>query len=306
MVEHGAAGALLYTYDHGHVTELQSGLADIAAERPMGPQDRYRIGSLTKTYVSTAVLQLVAEHRVDLAAPVSRYLPGLMGGAPRLTIRQLLNHTSGLYEFNDDPRVLAPYLAGRPRARVVAASARPSRPDPRPGLPPGSEYHYSNTNYLLAGLVVQAVTGHRLADVLAHRVFAPARADGDDLHAVADVARPCGTRVLRLPGRRPADATSRPSTRTPGPPAPWCRPRRTWPASTGACSRAAAAPTTHVGDADDGGRLRRGGPGHEVRAGPRELRDAVRHGVGSRRQLPRLHHLRLLLGRRAVVRASCS
>ena len=94
------------------MTELQSGLADIEAERPMGPQDRYRIGSLTKTYVSTAVLQLVAQHRVDLAAPVSRYLPGLMGGAPRLTIRQLLNHTSGLYEFNDDPRVLAPYLAG--------------------------------------------------------------------------------------------------------------------------------------------------------------------------------------------------
>ena len=205
LVDDGAPGALLYTYDHGQVTALQSGLADIAAERPMGPQDRYRIGSLTKTYVSTAVLQLVAKHRVDLAAPVSRYLPGLMGGAPRITIRQLLNHTSGLYEFNDDPRVLAPYLAGdlghvwSPRRLVRLAltydlAARP-----------GSAYHYSNTNYLLAGLVVQAVTGHRLGDVLRSSRVRAGGVGGDDLHALTDVARSRGARVLRLLRRRRAD-----------------------------------------------------------------------------------------------------
>jgi len=166
LVEDGAPGALLYTYDHGRVTELQSGVADIAAGTPMSAQDHYRIGSLTKTYVSTAVLDLVAEHRIRLKDPVKRYLPGFLNGGPRVTIRQLLNHTSGLYEFNDDPRVLAPYLKGdlehvwTPQQLVRIALTHDSV------SAPGAEYHYSNTNYLLAGLLVQSVTGHRLADVL--------------------------------------------------------------------------------------------------------------------------------------------
>ena len=62
------------------MTELQSGVADLAAGTPMSPQDHYRIGSLTKTYVSTAVLDLVAEHRIRLKDPVKRYLPGFLTG----------------------------------------------------------------------------------------------------------------------------------------------------------------------------------------------------------------------------------
>ena len=174
----------------------------------MGPDDRYRIGSLTKTYVSTAVLQLVAQHRVDLAAPVSRYLPGLMGGAPRLTIRQLLNHTSGLYEFNDDPRVLAPYLAGHlghvwsPRRLVRLALTYDLM------ARPGSEFHYSNTNYLLAGLVVQAVTGHRLGDVLRHRLFAPAGLTATTFTRSRTLPDPAVHGYFVFSGNQPTDITS--------------------------------------------------------------------------------------------------
>ena len=208
LVEDGAPGALLYTYDHGHVTALQSGVADIAADRPMGPQDRYRIGSLTTTYVSTAVLQLVAKHRVDLAAPVSRYLPGLMGGAPRLTIGQLLNHTSGLYEFNDDPRVLAPYLSGdlgyvwspRRLVRLALTHDLVARP--------GSAYHYSNTNYLLAGLVVQAVTGHRLGDVLRDRVFSRAHLSATTFTPSRKLPDPAAHGYFTFSGDEPTDITS--------------------------------------------------------------------------------------------------
>jgi D-alanyl-D-alanine carboxypeptidase len=177
LVEDGAPGALLYTYDHGRVTELQSGVADIAAGTPMSAQDHYRIGSLTKTYVSTAVLDLVAEHRIRLKDPVKKYLPGFLNGGPRVTIRQLLNHTSGLYDFNEDPRVVAPYYEGdlehvwTPQQLVRIALTHDSV------SAPGAEYHYSNTNYVLAGLLVQSVTGHRLADVLSHRVFAPAHVE---------------------------------------------------------------------------------------------------------------------------------
>lgn len=171
LVEDGAPGALLYSYDHGRVTAVQSGVADIAADSPMDAQATYRIGSLTKTYVATAVLQLVDKHRIALSDPARRYLPGLLAGQPRVTIRQLLNHTSGVFDFNNDPRVLAPYFEGdlghvwTPRSLVRLALTH------EPVARPGTGYHYSNTNYVLAGLIVQVVTGHRLGHVLRHRVF---------------------------------------------------------------------------------------------------------------------------------------
>ena len=207
LVEDGAPGALLYTYDHGRVTELQSGVADIAAGTPMSGQDHYRIGSLTKTYVSTAVLDLVAEHRIRLKDPVKKYLPGFLNGGPRVTIRQLLNHTSGLYEFNDDPRVLAPYLKGdlehvwTPQQLVRIALTHDSV------SAPGAEYHYSNTNYLLAGLLVQAVTGHRLADVLSHRVFAPAQLEATTFTTSTTLPAPAAHGYFVFSGDEPSDIT---------------------------------------------------------------------------------------------------
>jgi D-alanyl-D-alanine carboxypeptidase len=208
LVEDGAPGALLYSYDRGQVTALQSGVADIAAGTPMSPEDSLRIGSLTKTYVSTAVLQLVAKHRIDLGDPASRYLPGLLAGQPRITLRQLLNHTSGIYEFNDDPRVLAPYLKGdlghvwTPRQLVRIALSHD------PVDQPGTAFHYSNTNYLLAGLVVQAVTGHRLGDVLHHRVFSRANLSATTFTASRTLPAPAAHGYFVLSGDNPTDITS--------------------------------------------------------------------------------------------------
>jgi len=208
LVEDGSPGALLYTYDHGRVTELQSGVADLAAGTAMSAQDHYRIGSLTKTYVSAAVLDLVAKHRIRLKDPVKRYLPGFLNGGPRVTIRQLLNHTSGLYEFNDDPRVLAPYLKGdlahvwTPQQLVRIALTHDSV------SAPGAEYHYSNTNYLLAGLVVQAVTGHPLADVLQRRVFSRAHLESTTFTASTDLPAPATHGYFTFSGDQPTDITS--------------------------------------------------------------------------------------------------
>ena len=208
LVEDGAPGALLYTYDHGRVTELQSGVADLAAGTPMSPQDHYRIGSLTKTYVSTAVLDLVAKQRIRLQDPVRRYLPGFLNGGPRVTIRQLLDHTSGLYEFNDDPRVLAPYLKGdlahvwTPQQLVRIALTHDSV------SAPGAAYHYSNTNYLLAGLLVQAVTGHPLGDVLGRRVFSRAHLKSTTFAASTTLPAPAAHGYFTFSGDQPTDITS--------------------------------------------------------------------------------------------------
>jgi D-alanyl-D-alanine carboxypeptidase len=208
LVADGAPGALLYTYDHGQVTELQSGVAAIATERPISAQDRYRIGSLTKTYVSTAVLQLVAKKRIHLGDPASRYLPDLLAGEPRVSIRQLLNHTSGVFDFNEDPRVLAPYLDGdlghvwSPRSLVRIALTH------APVARPGTEYHYSNTNYLLAGLVVEAVTGHPLGEVLRNRVFSRAHLSTTTFTPSRKLPDPAAHGYFTFSGDEPTDITS--------------------------------------------------------------------------------------------------
>jgi len=208
LVEKGSPGAVLYTYDGGHVTALQSGVADIDAGTPMTADTFFRIGSLTKTYVSTAVLRLVAKHRLALEDPVDRYLPGLMSGQQRVTVRQLLNHTSGLYEFNDDPRVLAPYLGGdlghvwTPRSLVRIALSH------GPVAEPGTAYHYANTNYVLAGLVVQAVTGKRLGAVLRNSVFSPAGLSATTFTASRTLPTPAAHGYVVLPGsHQPTDIT---------------------------------------------------------------------------------------------------
>ena len=174
----------------------------------MGPQDHYRIGSLTKTYVSTAVLDLVAKHRIRLQDPVRRYLPGFLNGGPRVTIRQLLNHTSGLYEFNDDPRVLAPYLEGdlehvwTPQQLVRIALTHDSV------SAPGAAYHYSNTNYLLAGLVVQAVTGRRLGEVLAPSGLLAGAPRSTTFTTSTTLPAPAAHGYFTFSGDQPTDITS--------------------------------------------------------------------------------------------------
>ncbi len=102
---------------HGRAQwHLAAGVASRATDAPAHPWDRVRIGSNTKAFVSTVLLQLEAEHRLSLNDTVSRWLPGLVSGhgnnGSKITIRELLDHTSGLYNYTDDPRVIAPYLNG--------------------------------------------------------------------------------------------------------------------------------------------------------------------------------------------------
>lgn len=207
LVEGGAPGAVLYSVDRGHVTALQSGVINLADGTPMPPDARYRIGSLTKTYVSTAVLRLVARDRLRLDDPASRYLPHLLAGRPRITVRQLLDHTSGVFDFNEDPRVLAPYLDGdlghvwTPRALVRIALSHDTVDAP------GAAYHYSNTNYVLAGLMVQAVTGHRLGDVLRRSVFARAHLRATTFTPSTTLPAPAVHGYFVLSGDEPTDIT---------------------------------------------------------------------------------------------------
>ncbi|WP_225823635.1 serine hydrolase domain-containing protein [Streptomyces naphthomycinicus] len=151
---------------------LADGVAELGTGRPMNTTDRLRVGSVTKTFTATVVLQLAAERRLLLDAPVERYLPGLIreGGhdGRRITVRRILQHTSGLPDYLDAPEWEHPERVRdrhfEPR-RLVARALRLPRPE--------HTWHYATTNYLVAGLLVRAVTGHSPEAEITRRVIAP-------------------------------------------------------------------------------------------------------------------------------------
>jgi D-alanyl-D-alanine carboxypeptidase len=173
IVAGGAPGAIMVVRTPGRTLRLASGLADRDARTPMRPGMHLRIASVTKTYTAAVVLQLVAERKLRLGDSVQRWLPGLVPNGGNITVRQLLGHTSGLGDFEFDPRVLAPYLAGdlghrwAPRRLAEIGAEQPLF------FPPGQDIAYSNTNYVLLGLIVERITGHSLERELRHRLFRP-------------------------------------------------------------------------------------------------------------------------------------
>ena len=112
VVAAGAPGAILLVRDGNRITRLTAGLGDIARKTPMRPDNHFKIASLTKAYTATVVLQLVGEGKLALDDTVEQRLPGVVPNGRKISIRQLLNHTSGLAEFENDPRYLKPYLSG--------------------------------------------------------------------------------------------------------------------------------------------------------------------------------------------------
>lgn len=151
-----------------------SGRARPGLTKPPAGDERFRIGSVTKTFVATAILQLVDEGRVDLDAPVETYLPGTVPGGAAITVRQVLNHTSGLYDYMKGEGWSTNRWRGAARLTaytpddLLAEAFRHA-----PYFPPGTDFRYSNTNYVVAGRIVEAVTGRPYADVVRHRILEP-------------------------------------------------------------------------------------------------------------------------------------
>ncbi|WP_240800651.1 beta-lactamase family protein [Streptomyces sp. ICN441] len=172
IVAGGVPGVIALRRRGSEVRTATSGTSDRRTGDPIHAGDRLRIGSNTKTFVATVVLQLAGERRLRLTDTVERWLPGLVPNGSAITIRQLLHHTSGLYDYAGDPRLLAPYATDRahywpPRGLVALAASHP------PLFPPGASWSYSNTNYVLLGLVIEAVTGRRADAEVRERVLRP-------------------------------------------------------------------------------------------------------------------------------------
>ena len=172
LVKAGAPGALVYVRTPTAARAGTAGFADVSAHATMRAGYRWRIASLTKAFVATVVLQLEAEGKLDIDDPLERWLPGLVPNGGAITLRELLNHTSGLYNYTDDNDWITAVVANpmrpwSPRELIAIGLTHPAL------FPPGANWSYSNTNYILLGLVVEAATGSSLADELQRRIFLP-------------------------------------------------------------------------------------------------------------------------------------
>ncbi|HYM83351.1 MAG TPA: serine hydrolase domain-containing protein [Candidatus Dormibacteraeota bacterium] len=144
-------------------------VADAAHATPMTPDTAFCLASITKTFVAALAIQLVGERRLTLDAPVAPLLPGL-GLDRRITLRMLLDHTSGLPDIFMAPGIDRALLAAPDRAWTLAASLAFDR---RPRAVPGTSWAYSNTNYLLLGVLLEKVTGQPFASLVRTRLLDP-------------------------------------------------------------------------------------------------------------------------------------
>lgn len=154
------------SYVHGF------GTADLATGRRLTPFDHFRIGSNTKTFVVAVLLQLVDEGLISLDDPLSKFSLGVdVPNAEHITLRELCQMRSGLFEAFDSPQfdnmTVTPGQKFDPRTIIKWAVAQ------KPYFAPGTGYHYSNTNYLLLGLVIENVTKHSLAYEIDNRLLTP-------------------------------------------------------------------------------------------------------------------------------------
>ncbi|MFF5549888.1 serine hydrolase domain-containing protein [Streptomyces olivaceoviridis] len=188
-VARGAPGALARIDDRGRTYRVTQGVADRATRRAVSTDDRFRIGSVTKTFSAVVLLQLVDEHRLSLDAPVNRYLPDLLPD-DRITVRHVLSHRSGLYDYTDD--MFASSVSGFEAVRkkvftyrqLVALSLRKPRTNA-----PGAAYAYSNTNFVVAGLLIEKLTGRSVRTAYQDRVIGPLKLK-DTFYVHPDTAIP--------------------------------------------------------------------------------------------------------------------
>jgi len=145
------------------------GVRDITTGEPMDPAYKTRIGSLTKTFTGTVILQLVDEGKIGLGDTLDKYRP-YIPNADKITIRELLNMTSGIYNYLEIDWIGKAIFANRfrvwePKELVNAAIKE------KPYFEPGAEFHYSNTNTVILGMIIEQITGNRADDEINTRII---------------------------------------------------------------------------------------------------------------------------------------
>ncbi len=153
------AGKVVYTHAYG--------LAQIEPDRPATPDMRYSIGSVSKQFTAAAILLLQEQGKLTLDDPVGKYVPGITRG-DEVTIRQILSHTSGYQDYWPEDYLMTPMMKPSTPQQIIDTWARKPL-----DFEPGTQWQYSNTNYVIAGLIVEKVSGQKVMDFLVEHVFRP-------------------------------------------------------------------------------------------------------------------------------------
>ncbi|MER8095077.1 serine hydrolase domain-containing protein [Streptomyces goshikiensis] len=169
----GAPGAMVRVTGSGAPLTQAEGVQDKTTGAAMDPNSRFRIGSVTKTFSAVVLLQLVDEGKLKLDDPVNTYLPGLLPD-DRITVRHLLTHRSGLADYTNAmfEHTVPGFEAVRNKVftyqELVALSLR----EPRTAQP-GASYSYSNTNFVVVGMLIEKATGRTVAKEYERRIIKP-------------------------------------------------------------------------------------------------------------------------------------
>lgn len=153
-----------------------TGVSDRVTKTPLQPDDAFQIGSITKMFTATVILQLAEEGVLTLDDPLSAWLPDAAAGLPygdQITLRHLLQHTSGVFNYTDDVDMLNAYLTNPTQTIEPQAIIDQIIVLGKSVFEPGTDLSYSNTNYILLGLVIEAATGTSYAETLRSRVLEP-------------------------------------------------------------------------------------------------------------------------------------
>lgn len=147
------------------------GVANLETGQPISIDDKMRIGSITKTFTGTVLLQLVDEGKISLSDKLSQYFPDYPNGQ-NITIDELGNMTSGLYNYSEDSAFVAELMANLKKPftpeQLISVSEMHA-----PNFPPGTSFHYSNTNTILLGLIIEKLTGNSLQTEIQNRILNP-------------------------------------------------------------------------------------------------------------------------------------
>jgi D-alanyl-D-alanine carboxypeptidase len=160
VVQHGK---LVYTHAYGNARLATATEPAVAAT----PEMRYSIGSISKQFTAAAILLLQEQGRLSLDDAVGKYIPGLTDG-DKVTIRQILSHTSGYQDYWPEDYVMTPMLKPESAQQILDTWAKKPL-----DFEPGTKWQYSNTNYVIAGKIVEKITGAPLMNMLVTGIFRP-------------------------------------------------------------------------------------------------------------------------------------
>jgi len=146
------------------------GMADIAAGKPITPDTVFRLGSITKQFAAAVIVQLAQEGKLSLDDPLSKFLPGYPEPGRSATVRQLLQHTSGIQSYTEMPGVMNPVSTAIPRSTETLVAVFKDAPAVSK---PGEVWAYNNSGYVLIGAIIEKVTGKAWHEALAERITRP-------------------------------------------------------------------------------------------------------------------------------------